>query len=108
VFYKSREFCKASGCSNQKFLDDPKCPEEAKVFFKEISCKECVAYKFHTYLQNEGYSIVKLPGTEKDIGFGNIVKVLDIAYLGDDDSVVTFGVSGIRVFENEQLYKDDG
>lgn len=50
--YQSREYCKAINCEVQKEIDEGK-----DVKYK---CRKCEAWKFHDWLQSEGYNkIVK-------------------------------------------------
>ena len=107
MFYKSREFCKVADCTNQKFLDDPECPESTKVFLKEKSCPECFAHRFHAYLQKEGYSIVKLPGMIEPGGV-KVSEILNAAYVYEDGRIVTHGQgANAAVWENKEDYEDN-
>jgi hypothetical protein len=54
--YKSR-YCKYVGCRVLRDLESTKCETTRKVI-KE-ACKRCEAYKFHQYLKERGYKIIK-------------------------------------------------
>jgi|GEM_PF-1725246 hypothetical protein len=56
--YKSREFCKDVGCSIQ-YLIDNKENENLKENPKNYCKRECSAYRFHQWLQDNDYKIVK-------------------------------------------------
>jgi len=60
--YKSREFCRDIECGMQKLIDND--TELGKSFAKSFCRKECEAYKFHKWLQENNYKIVKGNGGE--------------------------------------------
>jgi hypothetical protein len=55
--YKSRQFCKDIECGIQIRLDNGPDDEVSRIC-KEY-CKGCMANKFHKYLKENGYKIVK-------------------------------------------------
>lgn len=59
VEYQSREYCRDTECGMQKLIDNDKENELGKSFAKSFCRKECEAYKFHKWLQEHDYKIVK-------------------------------------------------
>ena len=58
IEYKSREYCKDVGCEIQKVID--KNDNSMELGFAKGFCKyDCSAYKFHQWLQENGYKILK-------------------------------------------------
>lgn len=56
-FYESRQYCKAIMCSTQAQMDtDPENRECIKAF---VCRSKCDAYRFHKWLKDNGYVIVK-------------------------------------------------
>ena len=49
--YKSREYCRDTECTVQMIRDAGGTPFS--------NCKNCEAYQFHQWLQDNGYKIVK-------------------------------------------------
>jgi len=56
--YKSREYCKDVECEIQKIIDEDNTSLELG-FAKGYCRNECSAYKFHKWLQENNYKIVK-------------------------------------------------
>lgn len=56
--YKSRDFCKDAGCSIQ-YLIDNKEEKNLKEDPKNFCKAECAAYRFHKWLKENDYKIVK-------------------------------------------------
>lgn len=62
--YKSRAFCKAVGCGVQKFRERAEGVTDADakadaLCFSDRQCRDCMAYKFHHWLQENGYTITR-------------------------------------------------
>lgn len=57
VEYSSREYCRDIECGMQKLIDND--TESGKLFAKSFCRKECEAHKFHKWLQEHDYKIVK-------------------------------------------------
>lgn len=60
--YKSRSYCKSIGCQYQKYIDTGKWDNGETAnpeYIKNLYCKICDAYKFHQWLKDNGYKIVK-------------------------------------------------
>lgn len=53
--YKSREYCKAIKCDVQEDINEM--PWKKQLY--KVYCERCSAYKFHHWLQENGYEIVK-------------------------------------------------
>jgi len=63
VEYQSREYCKDVECDIQDLIDNGNgtelSKELSKVFAKPFCKNQCEAYKFHKWLQEHDYKIVK-------------------------------------------------
>ena len=58
--YQSREYCKSISCIFQLAIEGNKVFENTTADeIKKAYCKTCEAYKFHQWLKNNGYKIVK-------------------------------------------------
>ena len=53
--YKSREYCRDVKCNNQLEYDNGSISKN----ILKIYCQDCKAYKFHKWLQEHDYKIVK-------------------------------------------------
>lgn len=60
--YQSREYCRDIFCETQLDIDSQK---KSKTIAKR-KCKRCDAYKFHQWLKDNGYKIVKGEGNDRD------------------------------------------
>jgi endogenous inhibitor of DNA gyrase (YacG/DUF329 family) len=63
IEYKNREYCKDVECDIQDLIDNGNgtelSKELSKVFAKPFCKNQCEAYKFHKWLQEHDYKIVK-------------------------------------------------
>ena len=56
--YINKTFCRASKCGVRNILDTWNLDERSNQQIVE-RCKECLAYKFHNWLDENNYTIVK-------------------------------------------------
>lgn len=56
--YENREFCRSIDCGKQGRLDDPDITEARRNSVLS-DCDKCTANRFHQYLKDQGYEIVK-------------------------------------------------
>ncbi|MFW6016644.1 MAG: hypothetical protein ACOCRK_09410 [bacterium] len=60
--YQSREYCRDTDCMLQKAIGNNLISKE---FAKKYCYEKCEAYKFHQWLKDNGYKIIK-PDEKKD------------------------------------------
>lgn len=58
--YKSRTYCISIGCPVISKLDQPWPSEDDKRIFKMNACRDCEAKRFHDWLKENNYYIIKM------------------------------------------------
>jgi len=56
--YKSRSFCRKINCPAQKEIDIADTPS-LKEIIKNKRCVDCMAHRFHQFLKEEGYMVIR-------------------------------------------------
>lgn len=63
IDYSSREYCRDIDCTIQRMIDEPHLDDDAS-FAADFCRRNCAAYNFHNWLQENGYKIVKNNGKD--------------------------------------------
>lgn len=70
IEYQSREFCKKKCYVQQSLLDSNEITNSGKEHIRKMNCgSNCMAYKFHDWLNKNGYMIVKPETNVEEINF---------------------------------------
>jgi hypothetical protein len=79
--YQSREFCRDIECIMQKVLDN-ELETELNKACAELACKNCRDYKFHQWLKDNGYKIIKIIEDEEQFNIGDLVEGVETGEKG--------------------------